>query len=66
MIYHFQIHHIPIQRWRSFLWEHSIRENLIPYGSQERVMFFASDRLQISKGKKISFTYILKNILSLC
>lgn len=29
-------------------------------------MFFASDRLQISKGKKISFIYILKNILSLC
>lgn len=29
-------------------------------------MFFASDRLKISKGKKISFTYILKNILSLC
>ena len=29
-------------------------------------MFFASDRLQISKGKKISFTYILENILSLC
>ena len=29
-------------------------------------MFFASDRLQISKGKKINFIYILKNILSLC
>ena len=28
-------------------------------------MFFASDRLQISKGKKISFTYILR-IFFLC